>query len=354
MTEPLFALTFITALRFHLSGKIKLGALFASLLILSRPEGFFIGILWGVWLLFDARAGVNLFQRIPTTLILATGGVIWILASWCITGDPLFIKHNWPSDWEAAGALYGTGTIFTYVIRSPEIVGLFLLPPFIFGLVKALREKTLVTITSSFLVLFVLHTIFRKFGLFSSAGYPRYFVCVSPAVALLTLYGWNEMSERLKFKNETSKKAFAASVILVSMLVCFLYNDAASWNRDAEAIIDAHSHFNQSEHPISHFYWSHAFMGIVFDRDNSGQPLLSRNKEQNLEILKNAPKGTLVFWDAILGPKYSDIKADEIIAVGYKNLYSQSYVLKGHFLRDWWNYKYGKPRPQEMYLLYKE
>ncbi|HEY6399832.1 MAG TPA: hypothetical protein VI479_00395 [Blastocatellia bacterium] len=51
MTETLFALVFVIALRLHLSGRIKLGMVVASLLILIRPEGFFIGLLWGIWVL---------------------------------------------------------------------------------------------------------------------------------------------------------------------------------------------------------------------------------------------------------------------------------------------------------------
>jgi Gpi18-like mannosyltransferase len=51
LTETLFALVFVIALRLHLSGRIKAGMIVASLLILVRPEGFFIGVLWGVWVL---------------------------------------------------------------------------------------------------------------------------------------------------------------------------------------------------------------------------------------------------------------------------------------------------------------
>ncbi len=39
LTEPLFALTFVVALRLHLRGRIKMGMLLASLLPLARPEG---------------------------------------------------------------------------------------------------------------------------------------------------------------------------------------------------------------------------------------------------------------------------------------------------------------------------
>src|SRR5262249_24597855 len=55
LTETLFALVFVIALRLHLSGRIKAGMIVASLLILVRPEGFFIGVLWGVWVLTERQ-----------------------------------------------------------------------------------------------------------------------------------------------------------------------------------------------------------------------------------------------------------------------------------------------------------
>src|ERR1700741_2879164 len=50
-TEPLFALVLVIALRHHFSGRIKSGMLVASLLPLARPEGVFVCLLWGAWVL---------------------------------------------------------------------------------------------------------------------------------------------------------------------------------------------------------------------------------------------------------------------------------------------------------------
>src|SRR5262249_26169722 len=50
-TEPIFALVYAVALRLHHRGRLKAGMIVASLMILARPEGFFLGMLWGVWVL---------------------------------------------------------------------------------------------------------------------------------------------------------------------------------------------------------------------------------------------------------------------------------------------------------------
>ena len=57
MTEPIFALTFVVALRLHHKGKIVAGMIVASLMILARPEGFFLGVLWAIWVLRIAVFG---------------------------------------------------------------------------------------------------------------------------------------------------------------------------------------------------------------------------------------------------------------------------------------------------------
>ncbi len=203
MTEPIFALAYIIALRLHHRGWIKTGMVVASFLILARPEGFFLGVLWGFWVLFGVtdRGGKALIKNpfrhktLFHPLLLATGAFAWWLAAFVITGDPLFIKHNWPDNWPLTGTIYGAAGLYAYPIRLPEIVGVFLLPPFFYGLFHLLKHRRLNTLTSSFLLFFILHTILRAFGLLGSAGYPRYLIAISPAIALITLTGWNEMAK---------------------------------------------------------------------------------------------------------------------------------------------------------------
>src|SRR5215813_2185149 len=112
LTETLFALVFVIALRLHLSGRIRTGMITASLLILVRPEGFFIGVLWGVWVLTERRRDGETERRrdrergkqrdkeilslspsvppslrlsvSPSILLLAAGAFAWWLAAYLI------------------------------------------------------------------------------------------------------------------------------------------------------------------------------------------------------------------------------------------------------------------------------
>lgn len=354
MTEPIFALVFITALYLHLTGWVRLGAFVASLMLLARPEGFFLGAMWGFWMLFDSRVGSNLIRRVPWTLLLASGAVIWVVAAWAISGDILFIKHNWPSDWNATGATYGRGPVWDYLLRSPEMVGPLLLVPFFVGLVTSITGagRRVWHCTVSVLTLFVIHSILRVFGIFGSAGYARYFVCVSPAIAIITLVGWNRIAGWIPMK--PLRVGLAVAVLVVSGVLCFLYTDSAAWNRDARAVDEMTAWWKQNELPVTRLVRSQAYQGIAIDRDPWEQPTFSYDdREKNLQTLRELPHRTLVFWDGQTGPAWYKLTADDIEATGFRRLRSQNYVLNGYVMNKFW-FGYGGPRNQEMHLLYKD
>ena len=110
--------------------------------------------------------------RLPVSLLLATGAFIWWPAALVITGDPLFIKHNWPSDWPMDGDDYQPPgcTPINQIARNRGIVPAACVH---LRIVALLKSRRLYTLTSSFLLLFILHTILRAYGLLGSAGYPR-------------------------------------------------------------------------------------------------------------------------------------------------------------------------------------
>jgi hypothetical protein len=367
MTEPIFALVYIVALRLRHQGRLEAGMIVASLMILARPEGFFLCALWGIWALVERWGDKKKWRQgnkeilssflpfsLSPLLLLATGAFMWWLAALVITGDPLFIKHNWPSEWPMTGGIYGSAGLYAYPIRLPEIVGLFLLPVFIYGLWRLLKSRRLHTLTSSFLLLFILHTILRAYGLLGSAGYPRYLVTVSPAIALITLSGWNELAKLFERFPRAFRTAGAGLIIVTSAFMNFAYADAAEWSRDARAFDAAHSWFQSQpdKPPISRLIWSHPYSCVLFDGDPWKNPQFSRDRETDLKILRESPAGTLVVWDEKVGPK-TGLRAKDFEAAGYVRLYAESFSLKGYIV-DRSLFGYGGPRAQTIYLLYKK
>jgi hypothetical protein len=361
MTETLFALLFVIALRLHLSGRIRAGMIVASLLILVRPEGFFIGVLWGLWVLFVVPPSGGIGFSVKAfrlkaglqTLLLAGGVILWWAAAYLITGDPLWIVHDWPPDWRPEGVANGAGPIWKYIALAPLIVGPLLLAPFIVGLRRLLKKREFITGVSAFLMLFVAHSVMFWRGWFGSAGYARYLVCVAPAIALITLAGWNDLAQRqAKFFN-TSRNSIAAIVFALSALVCVFYVDGWRFTRDARAVEEMVEWFRAHPRPVSRLICSQAYMRIVFDRDQWEKPAFTNDRESNLALIRQSPRQTLAFWDEDTGPKWYGLRAEDFEAAGYVRLKSQKFYLEGLFFRLPWD-RFGGPRIQQMSFFYKE
>ncbi|HEU0175654.1 MAG TPA: hypothetical protein VFV58_15440 [Blastocatellia bacterium] len=379
LTETLFALVFVIALRLHLSGRIKAGMIVASLLLLVRPEGLFIGVLWGVWVMTGrqgdgetrrrgdgamAPLGRKSFdlpfrpvslspRRLVSLLLLATGAFAWWLAAYLVTRDPLWIVHDWPSDWRPDGKTNGTGPVWWYFALAPLIVGPLLTAPFIVGLWRLLKRREFMCGVSAFLVLFVAHSLMFWRGWFGSAGYPRYLVCVSPAVALIGLAGWNEMAERRAKPAGASRNSLAAIALAASFLISVFYVDGWKFTRDARAVDEMSEWFRANERPFARLICSQAYMYIVFDRDQWERPPFTADRENNLELIRQSPPQTLVFWDEETGPRWYGLSAGDFESAGYVRLKSQAFRLEGLFFRLPWN-RFGGPRVQHMSLLYKD
>jgi hypothetical protein len=365
MTEPIFALVFVTALRLHHQGRMLAGMFVASLMILARPEGFFLAMLWGAWVLLDRRDPRPWWKRIPSTGLLATGFFAWWAAALLLTGDPLFIKNNWPGIWSATDVTYGRGPIWGFAMRMPEIAGPILLIPFLVGLVRALKDalrfpsgralkgRALATLTSSFLVIFVVHSLLQTLGRFGSTGFPRYLICVAPATAILALVGWRALEDALRSRLPRVATAAGAAALAVSGLLSVLYADAMPQTRDAGAMAGLKDEFDRKPVPFTRFAWSQAYMCALFDRDPNESPAWSADRKENLARLKELPESTLVYWDRMIGPSWFHLEIEDFEAAGFRRLASRKERLTGKltgFAKD----IPGASIDQELVLLYRD
>jgi hypothetical protein len=353
MTEPLFALLLVLALRLHRAGRVRGGMWVASLLPLARPEGFFVCLLWGAFVALDRTGGGTFLRRGLSTARLLGGVALWALAALLMTGDPLFIVHNWPQGWglEAGPA---TGSLAQYWrFRYHVLAGPAMLVLFGVGLVALWSQRRLGLALASLGLLVALHSVFFRFGLFGSAGYARYLVCVAPPTALATLAGWNALADALPARRvaRLAGAAAGAAVLLRGAWLGLGYVDSWGSSRDARAVADTAAWFRAHPRPVARLVYSQAYMDVELGVDLTQRPVLGRDQERNVELLRALPAGTLVFWDALTGPQFHDVRPADIERAGYRLLRAQAYLLPPRlpFLhRD-------PPRhEQELYLYYKE
>ena len=324
--------------------------LLASLLPLARPEGFFIVALWGVWALLARDGGHSLVRRALALRTLGVGMLAWWLLALAITHDPLWILHNWPHNWSPSEATYGHGSPFDYIRRSAEILGGWMLAPFAVGLGILLAKRRASDLTSSVLFILVVHTVLWSFGLFGSAGYPRYFVCVAPASALIMLVGWNAIADAIAKRSRALYLAIATTVLAAALQSALRYVDDMPWSRDTWAIremIDAVPKF-----PVDHLIASQADMCIRVDCTNDGWFPLSADTAATLARLRATPPGTVVFWDTDLGPSWYKLGAADFEAAGFHTVLARSFALAGRLPRFFWH-KPGSIRAQTFTILAK-
>jgi hypothetical protein len=349
-TESLFALLLVIALRLESNGRRIAAILVVSLLILVRPEGFFIGMFWGAWHtgeVFGRKAGRGqVVRRLAGSLLLAGGMATWWGAAWLMTGDPLWIIHHWPPDWNPDSQANGTGPVWWYLALLPLIVGPLALPAFLSGARQLWREGIFRRGMGAFATIFIVHSILYTRGWFGAAGYARYFVCVAPVTAIVALAGWPDWGTA-----RWRRAALAAGLIF-----CVIYGDVLHHGRDAIAIRDLYQRFRQSpatgELPVTRLVNSQPYMRIIFDRDHWEMPGLSSDRDRNLATLRGLPPGTLVFWDAETGPGWYHLTPVDLEAAGFELLLSRDYLLTGRLLPVRWRVQLGA-RPQTMSILYK-
>lgn len=360
MTEPLFGLVFIVALRLHLEGRVRAGALIASLLPLARPEGPFLVALWGVWILLDGRVRGKWWRRIPTTLYLATGVVVWWLVALAITRDPLWIRHNAP--WTLTSATASHGSFWLYWNMRWEILGPQLWRVFVVGMAALLIQRRALQLPVAVLVIFLLHSTMWAKGLMNTEGFARYVTCVAPAIALITLAGWNVIVDALSWlltsvgaerAGRPVIAALSAIVLLRSGWYAVTYVDGQEGSRASWAMRDSYQWFRAHPRPVRQLAWSRPYVAILFDWDIWKNLPWTSDREHNLSLVRGAPAGTLLFWDDATGPDWYHLTAADFAHEGFLPLRSKSYDLYPLIRRESWNHGVG-PRREVMYLFYKE
>jgi hypothetical protein len=362
MTEPLFALVFVIALRLHVSGRLLAGALVASISVLVRPEGWFLVALWAIWLVRDRRTWGSWYRRFLLTAALGTGALVWWITALQITADPLFIIHNWPANWSARHTIIDLGPLLAYNHKWRAIFNPFLEPAFAVGLIALLATRRFGVLTSSFFLVLLIHGIFQVGGGAETLSEPRYFVCVAPAIALITLTGWNLIARLTARVPRAGRVALGTGVLGAATIAAVLYVDSSIYPRDGWMVRREWAWLSVRRLPIPRLIWSETYMCIVADCDPEARQVPQNAPDAALAALAAAPPGTIVFWDDDAGPSFFGVTGSQIMAQGYTLLRTHVDTMPG-LLSKWWpggtlpvRLRWWQPplRTERVWLMYKD
>ncbi len=310
LTEPLFALVLIVSVLLMIEQLHAPAALLVSFLPFARTEGFLLLPLFAAVLVVRGRLRV-----VP---LLAAGTLLYSVVGGLHDGDFLWVVHDNPY---RGNRLYGRGNLLQFARNFKLILGTAGAMLFLAGGVWTAwrglarrREHELLTeevwlVFGVFLTYLAMHSIFWKFGLFSSYGLLRVMAAVSPLGAVGSIIALNGLQKR------HHKLAGALAVLAVS---CNLYQATRSVLvpfRVAGELIpleQAAAWIKQHDLNEGLLYCAHPYLTFRLDRDP-----FDRHRTRHLQALNqgsgHVPVGALVAWDSHFGPAEADIPLDGLL-----------------------------------------
>ncbi len=322
LTEPFNTLILSIVFYLWLCGHLRSAVIIASFLPFVRTEGFVIcGALFFV-LLFN--------KQYKLILWLCIGSIAMNMAGFAITGKPFWIITENPYlKFEQEGQFDpGTGDLLYYVKQARNLFGLPLLLLFIIGNLLTLAGFKYASIRdkmpASRLVLlvfwfyFMAHTLIYTFGILGSHGLVRVMAVTAPCIAIIGLYGFNFVVERLPSPKWLSK-VLIAFVLLVVLHVGYKENNYAKPYHPKQATVKRDINLTNFELAAD---WLKAnqlinrtiihqlpALNVLLDRDpydpNSSYYVWSINKDGDW-----AEKGVIVIWDGFYSTREGNMPVE--------------------------------------------
>ncbi|BDX38344.1 hypothetical protein CYCD_16990 [Tenuifilaceae bacterium CYCD] len=188
LTEILFAFTAILTSYLLIKGKYSWGAIVVSFLPLIRTEGIVLLPIYAYFLVHKKH-----YREIA---FMATGFVLYSVVGFFSGKSIFWLITEMP--YKGAVDIYGTGSLFQFVKRSPGYFGIpneiFFVTGLVAGLSLYIREKKeyskeFLLVVMPFLTYFIAHSISWWSGIGSSLGLNRYMAAIVPFMAVMATRG---------------------------------------------------------------------------------------------------------------------------------------------------------------------
>ncbi|MHA1821377.1 MAG: hypothetical protein ACTSU2_05710 [Promethearchaeota archaeon] len=209
-SEPLFTLCTIWVIIFYIKRNYTLVSLLLSLDFVLRPEAAVFILIFGLVFLkrFDIKRiiYIGIFPTIWVLLLLISGRNPMIIIEY-----NSFIDYALELHFKYVPFL-GEGIISLpyYIIKSPQILGIFGEIIFIIGIISKIKKKEDLIIFYNILGLFIFETFIFMFPGFGSSGLTRYFYVILPLCAYYNMEGYylldNYIKKQLKIRKIKGNK----------------------------------------------------------------------------------------------------------------------------------------------------
>ncbi len=231
LTDPLFALFLAIGIYLSIKQRYLAACLLISFLPFVRSEGLIIMGVFGLYFLLKRQ-----WKLLP---LLFFGHLVYSIAGYFVYHDFFWVFNKIP--YANIGSPYGSGKLSHFVVQFLYVVGIPIYLLFWVGAISIIWKtvKKKITIEMSILVLigfmcfFIAHTLFWYFGIFNSMGLHRVLIGVMPMVGIISLYGFNFITEEVLEKKKKLKMFVQILFVLYIVDFPFTSNPAAiNWKRD--------------------------------------------------------------------------------------------------------------------------
>jgi hypothetical protein len=312
LTELCFSAVLGSGFALYRSGRPRAAALVWSLLPLARPEGLLVAPLFAVALLVGPAshpAPPWTLARFSCASLLGAGTTLWWLGGLPVYQSVLWMKEQWPGHWRLESP-YGRGHPLMFLLFLVLVVTPVLFPFLVIGAIRFWRERLrLEVVVVGFIV--ALHSALWAFGLFGSAGYPRYLVTVAPLLGAFSARGIEDLVDRRKhWQGPLGRRG---RTVLVTVVALVLIGVVAVWPRSGPVHGDADSRMLRgiwpwcgkqlAKNPDLRFVADHPYFFVPGDLDGRRHRLPFRK-----DALRDAPLGTIAIWETRFAAQHSAIK----------------------------------------------
>lgn len=303
LTEYLFSLFLIYGIYLITKTKHISGIIIISFLPLIRSEGLLILGVFGLYYLINKK-----FKLLP---FLLAGQLIYTIAGAFYYEDVLWVINRIP--YASLGSPYGKGELLdfvhrlNYVIEKPiyallAIGSISILYSFFKNGLRNSNYTKELLILGSFLALFIAHTIFWWLGIFNSMGLPRVLIAVVPLIAIVSLIGIQNITDRIR-----NIKINYLILIGITLIICYY-----PFTNRPEGVVFEKNMFVLEENRLieeevvpylknkvpnysnNTIYFSHPYLSMALNVDYFDS---KQHRDMDFLMTDQLEKGTIIIWD---------------------------------------------------------